>query len=778
MKNLTVTVALLMLFCTGTFSQNFTWMRGSATSSVLGNYGTLGSPSSANDPGGRHGCATWVDLSGNLWLFGGEGYSSVSGVCWLNDLWKYNITTNQWTWMGGSNLQNQVGNYGVMGTPAASNQPGAREFAITWVDASGNFWMFGGDGYNTSAFGRLNDLWKYNPTTNQWTWINGSNTLNASGVYGTQGTPSSSNQPGAKRGAATWTDASGMLLMFGGRGYGSASTYGFLNDLWKYNPGTNQWTWINGNTIVAQNGVYGTFNVPSTSNTPGSREMPAYWIDASGIFYIFGGLGFPISGTPGYMGDLWKYDPAANTWTWLGGPNTINPLGIYGTMGVAASSNSPGGRLSTASWKDASGNFFMFGGFGYGSSALSRLNDLWKYDPVTNQWTWMKGTTQINQPGVYGTVGVAAPTNHPGSRDNNTWWKGTTSKFWLFGGEGFDSTTVNQSPYNHMNDLWVYTPPCSPDSVHAIPGKKICSGSSVTLTAYNQIQSAVEWYSSATSTTSMGSGTVFPTPPLTAVSGQSVYSYYPVSNSCTLTPRAAVSISVDPLPNLTINGPTVACSGSPVTMTASGAATYTWNTGSNLSTATLTPGYTFVLLGTDTNGCENSVFKSVTALSLPNLSVSASPTAICKHGTSTLSVSGASTYSWSNTLIAQTITVTMTGNTTYTVTGTDTNSCSASKTLAVHVLTCDVNGLREETANDLSFSLYPNPNAGEFTLSFDEPMGSSLKLIIYNAMGEIIFERMIDEQQTSVKSNLTKGIYYYTIQKKDKRNVSGKLVIE
>ncbi len=37
--------------------------------------------------------------------------------------------------------------------------------------------------------GYLNDLWKFSPSTNQWTWISGNNTINVPGVYGIQGQP-------------------------------------------------------------------------------------------------------------------------------------------------------------------------------------------------------------------------------------------------------------------------------------------------------------------------------------------------------------------------------------------------------------------------------------------------------------------------------------------------------------------------------------------------------------------------------------------------------------
>jgi hypothetical protein len=66
--------------------------------------------------------------------------------------------------MGGSNVVNQEGKYGTQGTAAASNIPGARDVAVAWTDAAGNFWFFGGYGYDSAGTaGLLNDLWKYEP---------------------------------------------------------------------------------------------------------------------------------------------------------------------------------------------------------------------------------------------------------------------------------------------------------------------------------------------------------------------------------------------------------------------------------------------------------------------------------------------------------------------------------------------------------------------------------------------------------------------------------------
>ena len=69
-----------------------------------------------------------------------------------------------WTWISGSSSANQGGVYGTQGIPNAANVPGARFAAVSWIDASGNLWLFGGEGLDAAGtLGRLNDLWRYDP---------------------------------------------------------------------------------------------------------------------------------------------------------------------------------------------------------------------------------------------------------------------------------------------------------------------------------------------------------------------------------------------------------------------------------------------------------------------------------------------------------------------------------------------------------------------------------------------------------------------------------------
>ena len=120
-----------------------------------------------------------------------------------------------WTWMSGSSFIKNA-HHGTLGTGSTSNFPGARNNSCTWTDSTGNFWLFGGQGYeqgntgNPSA-GLLGDLWRYEPANGKWTWMKGSDGAYESPTFGTKGTAAAGNVPGARQKSSCWIDASNNL---------------------------------------------------------------------------------------------------------------------------------------------------------------------------------------------------------------------------------------------------------------------------------------------------------------------------------------------------------------------------------------------------------------------------------------------------------------------------------------------------------------------------------------------------------------------------------------
>ena len=473
----------LMLQQTKVRAQNFTWMKGSTSIDHAGTYGTLGIASTSNNPGGREYAATWQDAAGNLWLFGGLAVDAQGNNDFMNDMWKYDLSNNQWTWIKGDSLVASIGIYGTQGVASSTTTPGARGGACTWQDANGNFWLYGGDGYDAfTNEGELGDLWKYNPSNNQWTWMKGSITASQTAVYGTLGQSATANQPGARYGSSFWKDASGNFWMFGGSGYDASGSSGYLNDVWKYNPQTNQWTWMNGNNVLDQFGVYGTKGVASATNAPGGRYFSRSIVDVNGNFWMFGGLGFASSGIDDILNDLWKYNPGTNNWTWMNGSNLVNQIGKYGTLGVSSASNTPGARLIGNLWTDQNNNIVLFGGYGnaLNNGTQGDLNDFWSMNINTGNWTWIKGSNTLNGKANYGTQGILAATNKAGSRFDAMIWQGNANTVWMFGGYGFVATGTTDG---YLNDLWKISP-CQQQSLNISPSSSpLCLNESCTLTA-------------------------------------------------------------------------------------------------------------------------------------------------------------------------------------------------------------------------------------------------------------------------------------------------------
>jgi Chitobiase/beta-hexosaminidase C-terminal domain/Galactose oxidase, central domain len=475
-------LALLMLLAGAGVPANaqtgdWTWVGGSSVVNQAGTYGTLGTGTVGNTPGSRFGPTAAKDASGNIWLFGGLGngdqQSGVSAEGDLDDLWEFN-QSQEWVWMSGSNnpCGEECAVYGTLGVPASGNLPPSRYFANSWIDGTGNFWLFGGQSYGKEVADYLNDVWEFNPSTKEWAWVGGSSNPNQPSAYGTLGVAAAGNVPGARGYAFNWTDNNGNFWLFGGYEYDSASTRGYLNDVWEFNPSSNEWTWIGGSTGVNQAGVYGTLGVPSTANFPGSRYWGANWTDTSGNLWLFGGYGYDSTGTTGLLNDLWRFDPSTKEWTWVTGSKTVT---------VDVGSAVVPGLENPFGWADNTGNFWLFGGLANeaGGKTSDLVNALWEFSNTTQEWTLISGSDTAQEAGNYGSLGVPSASNDPGARQWDTGWTDSRGNLWLFGGQGQDSA----NNWGQLNDLWEFeTVPTTATPVFSVAGGTYPPSPSVTIT--------------------------------------------------------------------------------------------------------------------------------------------------------------------------------------------------------------------------------------------------------------------------------------------------------
>ncbi|MGE0567066.1 MAG: T9SS type A sorting domain-containing protein [Bacteroidia bacterium] len=168
------------------------------------------------------------------------------------------------------------------------------------------------------------------------------------------------------------------------------------------------------------------------------------------------------------------------------------------------------------------------------------------------------------------------------------------------------------------------------------------------------------------------------------------------SQGCLSQNTATSTVYINSLPVVTASiSNSLVCSGYTTALSASGANTYTWSTSASGSNIIVSPVVTgnYTVTGTDLNGCQNSAITSVSVLPLPNVMVAPTNTSICIGNSVTLMSTGANTYTWSNSIIGNSNTVSPVINTSYSVTGTGSNGCN--KTVVASIV---VNPLPNITA--------------------------------------------------------------------------------
>ncbi len=217
-------------------------------------------------------------------------------------------------------------------------------------------------------------------------------------------------------------------------------------------------------------------------------------------------------------------------------------------------------------------------------------------------------------------------------------------------------------------------------TVNALPtiaagsDQTICAGATVTLSGSGA--STYSWDNSVTNATAFN-----PTTTATyTVTGTD-------ANGCQNTDQ--VDVTVNTLPTVSAGADQTVCAGTSVTLTGSGANTFTWNNSIVDATAfTPSTSTTYTLTGTDANGCENTDQVVVTVNTLPTVNAGADQT-VCSGTSVTLAGSGATTYTWDNS-VTDAVAFSATATTTYTVTGTDANGCQNTDQVVVTVNTLPI----------------------------------------------------------------------------------------
>jgi len=646
-------------------------------------------------------------------------------------------TPGEWTWMSGDDIVGQAPVFGIQGVPDPLNKPGGIYEGCEWIDNAGNFWMYGGLDYN---FGTQADLWKYDPIANEWTWVNGPGGLGGNPVYGTKGVAAATNQPGERGyGMPSWVDNSGNFWMYGG--YSNLNAV-YLADFWKYDIGTNMWTWMGGDTLPNSLGNHGTMGVPSPLNyPPSSTENACTWVLGNELWF-YGGM----SNGP-YIGDLWRYNISTDEWTWMVGNTTPGAPPVYGTLGVSSPTNFPGARMCYSRWQDNNDDFWIFGG----SAITGQCNDLWKYTVAVNEWTWMNGPNTSSDPGNYGTECVSTATNRPPARtEARACWTDDCGVFWLFAGSGTSGMANDLWRYDMNTDMWTWVSGSSVGGAVGVYGTKGVSDPA-NIPGARQGSHA---YKDANGHLWMFAG--FSTGGLMI---NDLWRYVPdlTCGGCAMIPVAIFSA-----PNHICPGTCTDFQNNSI-----GATSYIWSfAGANPAVSTdenptnicyNTPGsYQVSLIAINSNTSDTLTLNNyITVYPFP------APQGIMQSGDSLIANQGAISYQWfynGNIIPGATdyyYVAPQSGN--YNVVATDANGCE------VEAVIFDVTASVQNISAEGEAWMMPNPFTGEIRVAV------AGRLKVFDNVGQKIFEKEItDTLQPIDLTSFSKGIYFLQLESGEK----------
>ena len=258
---------------------------------------------------------------------------------------------------------------------------------------------------------------------------------------------------------------------------------------------------------------------------------------------------------------------------------------------------------------------------------------------------------------------------------NYTWMPGNITTNTISVSPAANTTYTLTGMNNACFSATVATVSVSPSPTVSISGNlSICSGNGTLLTASGA--TSYTWMPGAMTTSTVNVS------PL----NNTTYTLTGANGGCSSS--VVATLTVTNTPTLTIAGNQNVCTGNSTALTASGAATYTWEPGNittnviTVTTPTISASYTL----TGQNGsCFTTTLVTVSILPTPTVAISGN-LYICRGNTTTLTASGATNYTWTPTgAQSNTISVTPAANTTYNVAG-ETAGCIGHAVATVTVI--------------------------------------------------------------------------------------------
>ncbi|WP_300357363.1 choice-of-anchor I family protein [Fluviicola sp.] len=269
---------------------------------------------------------------------------------------------------------------------------------------------------------------------------------------------------------------------------------------------------------------------------------------------------------------------------------------------------------------------------------------------------------------------------------------------------------------------------CSGDTVN------LMAASTETITWNNSVQNGVDFFPS-TSSEYIATAT----------------DLYGCENSDT------VSVTVNLLPVIDAGSNQTVCAGTAITLTASGAPDLVWNNGIlNGIPFNATTAGSYIVTGTDTNGCVDSDTLTLALLAVPSINLGADMTVCSNHFPVNLNGPGGyPTYNWSNGATSQNTTGSQAGA--YVLTVTNNNGCQDKDTVLILSDPC----LELAENSIFEYSMHPNPASNSVSVKTNVERSEAL---VYGSNGQVLFTQQNSSSSFTLDvRDLADGIYWLKV---------------
>ncbi|XP_055957311.1 uncharacterized protein LOC126822177 [Patella vulgata] len=351
------------------------------------------------------------------------------------------VTSQELTWLNGKDTADQSSD--IWG-------PGGRSGSLSWKDANGYVWLFGGKGFSDLNNGKpilLNDLWRYHIFTNTWSLVH-------PGSVASMGTSSHSKSPSPRYLGAGCGVTNLTFIIYGGLGENDEA----LEDTWVYYIKRRTWLLLKGSVDVDTDSDDNHSNITSINTSSNSTSvLNSSYTDPPESFNVY------IS--PGFRGNMASWCLYDSMLVFSGRNNNKTLLNDMWKMSfrnlqweeIVVKNGTVAPRTGATTWVDRKQVLYMFGGnivlnSKQIHSTVGYMSDLWMFNETEQTWQLLSGSAKPQTPGQYGRLYGVEYGNKPGSRQGASPFLDSSNNLWLFGGDGLDTEVYGKSEL--LSDFW------------------------------------------------------------------------------------------------------------------------------------------------------------------------------------------------------------------------------------------------------------------------------------------------------------------------------------